>query len=122
MDAPPMLQEMIAGETKENMEERIREDLWNEEWRNISYIFPHIVPDIMDDLVRVIVTSGATRSNYLDLFPHIHPNIIRCAVSTAEEAIRRMEDRYIHAYFNNDSNDDYSESEDENAYSEGMYF
>ena len=120
MDAPSGLQEIIMGETKKHMEARVREELWTNEWMNIRYVFAELVPQIMEDLVQIIATPGALRPNYLTMFPYLRPCIVQCAVTTAEEAVRRMEERYVHAAFaamGGESDDDESESPD----SEGMY-
>ena len=66
---------------------------------DIRYTFADLVPQIMEDLIQIIVTPGALRHNYLTMFPHLRPCIIQCAVTTAEEAVRRMEERYVHAAF-----------------------
>ncbi len=123
MEAPLGLQEIIMGEVKKRVESRIREELWTTEWMDMRYILADLVPHIMEDIIHTIVTPGVLRSNYMVMFPHLRPSIIRCAVTTAEAAVRKMEERYVHAAFNianrtTDSEDEEFESPD----SEGMYF
>lgn len=119
VSAPPGLQEVIMGETKKHMEARMIEELWVKEWMSNTRMFVDLVPQIMEDLIRIIVTPGALRPNYLTMFSHLRPCIVQCAISTAEEAVRRMEERYVHAAFaiRVESEDEESEYPD----SEGMY-
>ena len=99
MNAPPGLQEIIIGETKKRMEARVREELLTKELGHNSYTFADIVPPIMESLIQLIVTPGAIRPNYVEMFPGLSPCIVQCAVRTAEEAVRRMEERYVHKAF-----------------------
>jgi hypothetical protein len=99
MKAPPLLQDIIARETRESMEKRVREYIWRDECVNCHHIFSHLVPDIMEDLIRITVTPGALRPDYLVEYPHLLPEIVTSAVFIAEEAVRRMESRYVHAAF-----------------------
>ena len=99
MNAPPGLQEIIIGETKKRMEVRVREELLTKDWARDNYTFADIVPDIMESLIQLIVTPGAMRPNYVEMFPSISPCIVQCAVRTAEEAVSRMEERYVHRAF-----------------------
>ena len=122
MNAPPGLQEIIIGETKKRMEARVREELLTREWGDISYTFADIVPLIMESLIQLIVTPGALRPDYIVMFPHIRPCIVQGAVRTAEEAVRRMEERYVHkAFIVRGVESDEDESECEYPDSEGMY-
>jgi hypothetical protein len=98
MKAPPLLQDIIARETRKRMEKRVRENIYREESTNLD-ILAHLVPDIMHDLIRITVTPGALRSDYLGASPHLRPEIVTTAVLIAEEAVRRMESRYVHAAF-----------------------
>jgi len=118
MEAPPGLQEIIMGETKERMEARVREELWYKEMKDIGYVFGELVPIIMEDIINITVTPGTLRSNYTDMFPHVHPCIVKCAVKAAEEAVNRMEDRYLHTAFDTRNNID---SDFEDVDSEGVY-
>jgi hypothetical protein len=126
LEAPPGLQEIIAGETRVHMENKIREEVRHKQWSDLGHIFSQAIPDIMEDLIQTIVTPGILRSDYLNMLPHLHPRVVRCAVQIAKEAVRRMEERYVYAAFrlNGDSDEsgdeDYSEEEDLD--SEGMYF
>lgn len=99
MNAPPGLQEIIIGETKKRMEARVREELLAKDWAQNSYTFADIVPDIMESLIQLIVTPGAMRPNYVEMFPSLSPCIVHYAVRTAEEAVSRMEERYVHRAF-----------------------
>ena len=123
LEAPSGLQEIIAGETRAHMENRIREEVRHKQWCDLCSILLQAIPDIMEDLIYVMVTPGALRSNYLDMLPDAPLGVVRCIVQIAEEAVRRMEERYVHAAFrlNGESRDeDYPEEEDPD--SDGMYF
>ena len=122
MGAPPGLQEAIVGETRRRMEVRVRKELWVKEWKDNTRMFADLVPQIMEDLIRIIVTPGVLRPNYVAMFAHIHPCIVQFAVSAAEEAVRRMEERYVHAAFAiRATSEDDSDGESEYPDSEGMY-
>lgn len=115
VNAPPGLQEIIMGETKKRMEERITKEITAKKQENLADI-RYMIPDIMEDLIRVIVTPGALRNDYFSTYAFASPNVVQCAVQAAEEAVRRMEERYVHPAFpNHNAYEDYEED------SEGMY-
>ena len=118
-DAPPGIQETIIGETKKSMEERITKEVVARQIQNIYDSLVYMIPDIMENLIHVTITPGSLRDNYEAIYASIHPSLIHCAVHTAEEAVRRMEQRYVHNAFNI-HNYYYDESEDDQD-SEGMY-
>lgn len=121
-NAPPGLQEIVMGETKKRIEERITQQVVGQHIEQMENSMQHIIPDIMEDLIRVTVVPGALRADYSSIYPFTNPRLLQCAVRTAEEAVRRMEERYIHAAFHNQSHqyNDYEEDEEDQD-SEGMY-
>ena len=123
-NAPPGIQEMVMGETKKRMEERITQQVVGQHIQQMENILQDIIPDIMEDLIRVTVVPGALRADYTSIYPFTNPSLVQCAVRTAEEAVRRMEERYVHAAFHNQHHqydDEYDEEDEEDQDSEGMY-
>lgn len=123
-NAPPGIQEMVMGETKKRMEERITQQVVGQHIEQMENILQYIIPDIMEDLIRVTVVPGAIKADYTSKYPFTNPSLVQCAVRTAEEAVRRMEERYVHAAFNiqyHQYDDEYDEEDEEDQDSEGMY-
>ncbi len=118
-DAPPLLQEMIIGETREKMKETLlseiktemRRELLKELHLNTMDTVPLLVPEIMNDIIKSMTTNNQMRNDFHNLYPHICPFMVECAVLTAEHAVRNLDDSYIHNSFrrvNTQQDDDYS--------------
>jgi hypothetical protein len=96
MNAPPLIQEMIVGETTTIIEERVRGQLSREVTKEITeevtvkvnvdvhQIYSDIVPEIVKDIVRATVNGGASRKNFVDIYSNIDPQIMRMAIEAAE--------------------------------------
>lgn len=119
--APPMIQEIIMGETKKHMEERITQEIVAKKLNNMERSLSYMIPDIMEDLIHIIVTPGALRYDYLSRYCLVNPSLVQCAIDIAEEAIRRMEERYIHQSFLSNNCEYYDEGEEDNEYNEEDY-
>jgi hypothetical protein len=119
-DAPPLLQEMIIGETREKMKgillseikTEMRKELMKELHLNMIDTIPLLVPEIMTDIIKAMTTHNRMRNDFHNVYPHICPFMIECAVQTAEHAVRNLDDSYIHNTFrrvNNNNNNDEEE-------------
>ena len=124
MSTPPIIQKQIIKTTKKRIKKKVRKEVENEITTQRIEIFD-IIPDIMEDLVRIITTPGAVREDYCAKFPEFHPTLVMAAVDMAEETIRRMDQRWVSAAFrlanyNIDYDDEISSVSDEPD-SEDMY-
>jgi hypothetical protein len=121
-DAPPLLQEMIMGETKEYFKNQIRSEVKaeiQEEQKEIAYndmmeTIPLLVPEIMADILASMTQNGRMRQDFRMIYSHLSPQAVACAIETAEHAVRNLDERYIHNSFGNVSrvnyeSDDYSD-------------
>lgn len=134
---PPVLQEMIIGDTKKQMESRIREELKREitdniikEQENIRKemltTIGYIVPDIMNDIIYSMTHHNVPRNNYYNLFDKIERSTVDAAVLIAENAVLEMEERYVNNSFNyyrhqhdiNYDNDELTSNDNDDEYSE----
>lgn len=108
---PPVLQEMIIGDTKKQMESRIREELKRELTndiikeqekirKEILNTISYIVPDIMNDIIYSMTHHNVARNNYYILFDKIERSTVDAAVLIAENAVSEMEERYVNNSFN----------------------
>jgi hypothetical protein len=120
-DAPPLLQEMIMGETKEYFKNQIRSEVKaeiQEEQKEIAYndmmeTIPLLVPEIMADILASMTQNGRMRQDFRMIYSHLSPQTVACAIETAEHAVRNLDERYIDNSFGNVSrvnyeSDDYS--------------
>jgi hypothetical protein len=123
LTAPPMLQEIVAGETKKRMEERLQKDVKEsveeETYKQVIDYMPDIVPEIMQDMIRVMtVTNGAHKDYYFE-YPKTPRYIVTSAIRIAEEAVRVLDERYVYPAFNQanmlDTNDEDEEDSDEDS-------
>ena len=117
-NAPPLLQEMIIGETRERMKETLlseiktemRRELLKELHLNTMDTIPLLVPEVMNDIIKSMTTNNRLRNDFHNVYPHICPFMVECAVVTAEHVVRNLDDSYVHSHFRNniDHGDDYS--------------
>ena len=135
-DAPPLLQEMIMGETQEYFKNQIRSEVKKEiqeEQKEIAYndimeTVPVLVPEIMADILASMTQNGRMRQDFRMIYAHLSPQAVTCAIETAEHAVRNLDERYIHNSFGNISrvnheNDSYSDVSSLNdAYSDDSLF
>lgn len=114
-DAPPFLQEMIMGETKEYFKDQIRSEVKaeiQEEQKEIAYndmmeTIPLLVPEIMADILASMTQNGRMRQDFRMIYSHLSPQAVACAIETAEHAVRNLDERYIHNSFGNVSRVNY---------------
>jgi len=122
-NAPPILQEMIIGETREQMKDQLlseiktelRRELIKELHLNMMDTVPLLVPEVMNDILKSMTRNNTTRNDFHNLYPHLCPFMVECSVQTAEHVVRNLDDSYIHSHFRN--NIDHGEYEDEDDYS-----
>lgn len=104
-NVPPMLQEMVIGETKEKMREQIRKELMDEiraeenARKDMLDMIQYLVPAIMKDIVFSITHNNESREDFYKLWPNVSRDTIKAAIMIAESSINEMEDRYIHREF-----------------------
>ena len=114
-NAPPLLQEMIMGETKEYFKNQIRSEVKTEiqeEQKEIAYndIMEHVpvlVPEIMADILASMTQNGRMRQDFRMIYSHLSPQAVACAIETAERAVRNLDEHYIHNSFGNVSQVNY---------------
>ena len=107
--APPLLQEMIMGETQEYFKNQIRSEVKTEiqeEQKEIAYndimeTVPLLVPEIMADILASMTQNGRMRQDFRMIYSHLSPQAVACAIETAEHAVRNLDERYIHNSFGN---------------------
>lgn len=97
--APPLIQEQVLGETMKRLEAKILSRAREDVSKSFNDILPYIVPDIMEDIIYTSTHPGSVRRNYRHEFNNVWAPVMNCAVRVAEEAVRKMEERYIHAAF-----------------------
>jgi hypothetical protein len=116
--APPLIQEMIMGETrdrvKKNMKAEVKAEVMpvakQEAKVDICKTLPYLVPEIMEDIIAAMTENGRMRRNFREDLSHLSPEIVECAILTAELAVRTMETHYVHRAFSRDVSDYDSDS------------
>jgi hypothetical protein len=112
-NAPPLLQEMIIGETKQRMRKKIKIEVENKLKLDVYEALPYLVPDILSDILRTITKNNVLRKDYHKIYNNFSKEIIDCAISIAEESINTIHNhgyvhnsRYSHNYYHDDDGDD----------------
>jgi len=114
---PPMLQEMVIGETKEKMREQIRKELIDEiraeenARKDMLDMLQYLVPDIMKDIIFSITHNNESREDFYKLWPNVSRDTIKAAIMIAESSINEMEDRYTHREFSLSESNIYMETD-----------
>jgi hypothetical protein len=122
INAPPVLQEIIVGETseritskiKEKLQKKIRKDIRKEmrkEMNSSLLFFPHLVSEIVQDIILSMTQNNKLRTNFMEVYNSMPPEIVECAILTAEFTVREMEDRYIHSAFSVNNRDETSDDD-----------
>lgn len=98
-DAPPVLQEFIMGGTSKAFKKEVRKDVIKKEVKSMCEIIPDLVPEIMEDIIKSISRPTYIRTDFMAIYKHLRPEMVECAIKTAEAAVSRMEERYVHSAF-----------------------
>lgn len=120
--APPGIQEMVMGTTVEKVRSEIYQTMYPIVAKELSeelQVLPALVPEAMEDIIQSMVTPGRLRTIYIS---PANSEVVNCAIHAAEQAVRQLEERYVHRAFQmyqgERSDADISEDED----SEGMWY
>lgn len=97
--APPLLQEMIMGETRERIKKEVEKELVEKLQKNICNIFSYLVPEIIEDITASMNEIGRARRDFRAEYKHIDTEVIECAISTAEIAVSSMDNHYVNRPF-----------------------
>jgi len=124
---PPMLQEIVIGETKEQMREQIRKEMRNEikaeekARKDMLDMVSYLVPDIMKDIIFSMTHHNESRKNFYELWSNVPTATVEAAIRIAETNVNEMDDRYLHRSFS--SRNMYMESESSSdGYDEYGYY
>ena len=114
-NAPPLIQEMVIDETKQRIERKMEKKI---EKKYIAYnsSISFLVPEIMTDIINSM-TNNTLRKDFRSIYSNLPKHIIECAILTAENCVRDLDDRYFHNIMsvqNQHSNfyDEYSDSQE----------
>lgn len=128
MSAPPVIQELVMGETSERMKKKLKDEAVEEVKKdnrdNMYQILPLIVPEIMEDIISSLTTAGRVRRNFREVYSNLDSEMIECAIKIAETSVQSMEQYYVHRAMNNNQqyyDDIYSESEPEYPDSDDLW-
>ena len=133
--APPMIQEMVMGETSERIRRDVRQELREEirseilqeqldvQMHNLVSTIPIMIPEIVDDIIQAMTHQNRLRTNFIQVYAHINPILVQVAIDTAEQTVRSMEDRYINNAFmaNNEYHQTHDSDYDSDYDSDGDY-
>jgi len=126
MSAPPVIQEIVMGETSERIKEKLKDEAVEEVKKdnrdNMYKYLPHLVPEIMDDIISSLTIAGRVRQNFREVYSKLDPEMIECAINIAETTVQSMEQFYVHRLMNNQQNyDDYTDSDFEQPDSDELW-
>jgi hypothetical protein len=111
--APPLIQEMVIGETKKRIRNKIKNELSRKIELDVYNALPCLVPEIMVDIIKTMTQNNRLRKNYYDIYRNLSRDVIDCAVSTAEQCVNSLGDRYIESLSRTRSQRYYEYSNDE---------
>ena len=93
--APPMIQEMIVKDTSKYIEKKALERALPKAIKKTSKQFTTILPDLISEMIcdnmNLMVSSFDQRPDYYTKYPNISKHIIKCAIATATETTRNLE-------------------------------
>jgi len=102
--APPLLQEIIIGETCKRIKENIKKDILPDLRKKSNLIFckylPDIIPEIMQDIVSNMEETDYIPRDFRKEFSHFPKEIVECAIQITIELFQKLEVRYIYRTFN----------------------
>jgi len=117
---PPVMQEMVIGETKEQIKEQIRKELIAEiraeekVRKQLLNDVTFLIPDIMKDIIFTMTNHNVSRKNFYETWPNIPTSTIQAAINIAENTVSEMEEHYVYNSFSTNNNMYYEdESEDD---------
>ena len=100
--APPMIQEMVVKKTLKYMEKKALKRALPKALKKSEKLFTEILPDliseIISDIMSLMVSSIDQTPNYYTKYPNIPKYIIRCAINTAEETARTLDNIEVTAF------------------------
>ena len=117
--APPGIQELVANDTKARMIHDVRQEMYPAILHDVKLQLVHLLPGLVSEIATDIVTSmtehGRFRRDFRAENTHLCPVLVECGIQTAEEVVRNLEERYVHAAFplepDESFSDDYPDSD-----------
>jgi len=106
---PPMLQEMVISETKEQIRAQIRKEMIaeikaEEKIRNdMLDMVTYLVPDIMKDIIFATTHHNVFRKDFHEIWSDVPRATVQAAIRIAENTINEMEQHYIYPSFSNEN-------------------
>jgi hypothetical protein len=105
--APPLLQEIVMGETRERIKKNMKSEVKNEVLHEVKKRaqgeickdLSSLVPDIMEDIIESMTQPGHMRRNYREELDHLPREVVECAIRIAEDSVSLLEDHYIRREF-----------------------
>ena len=98
--APPLLQEIIIGETCEIIKENIKKEILPDVEKESNLIFckylPVIIPEIMQDIVSHMEETNYIPRDFCKEYSLVPKEIVECAIQITIELFQKMEARYIY--------------------------
>ena len=93
--APPMIQEMIVNDTSKHMEKKALERALPKAIKKAKKQFTELLPDLISemicDIMNLMVSSLDQTPDYYIKYPNVPRHIIKCAIITAEETARNLD-------------------------------
>ena len=128
--APPLLQEIIMGETSERMKKQLIGEAYDiareKAIRDICDELEPLVTDIMENMIMSMAENGRNTKSFRDEYHKLlHPDILECAIKISENIVQNLESKFLYralgvkarsGFGNYDSDIEYDEYDsDENS-------
>ena len=102
--APPLLQEIIMGETTERMKNKMIVEAYDsareKAIHDVCEELPSLITEIMQNIIMAMSEDGRNRRSFRDEHhKSSHPDILECAIKISEDVVQTMESHYIYRAF-----------------------
>lgn len=122
-NAPPGIQEIVMGETREKVEEKVRKDILPTvdliAKENVADLYSWMIPQMISELVMTMTTNGGfTIANYVNRYSNVDSSIVEKAFEIASESVSRIDSHLTFGLaYNGDENNYDSDNSDNSDYS-----
>jgi len=103
-DAPPMLQEMVMGETTKRIKEEMIQETYDiareKAIHDVCDELHPLISEIMQNIIMTMTEDGRNRKSFRgEYHKSSHPDILDCAIKISEDVIESLESHYIYRAF-----------------------
>lgn len=115
--SPPLIQEMVMGETKNKIADEIEKKIENS-YKKTNDIISSLVPEILVDIIETMTNNNKIRKDFRSIYSHFPKSAVECAILTAENCSNNFNNNMhfedLHNNNNNNMDQDYEDNYEDN--------